>query len=79
MRALREEGGLDREGVVGCNLLGEGIAQGILDGCLLLGVLDDVVPILATLGHCVPRNNKHFRVYLFHIHDSASAKKNITK
>ena len=37
------------------------IGLGILDGCLLFGMLDDVVPTLATLGRCVPRNNKHFR------------------
>jgi hypothetical protein len=37
------------------------IGLGILDGCLLFDTLDDVVPTLATLGRCVPRNNKHFR------------------
>ena len=42
------------------------IGLGILDGCDLFGVLDDVVPTLVapTLGRRLPRNNKHLGLYL---------------
>ncbi len=82
------------EGVVGHDLLGEGIAQGIFEAvpvleavldpevladdvvtiglgilgcCDLLGVLDDVVPILiafALTNRCLPRKNKYLGLYL---------------
>ncbi len=58
------------KGVVECDLLGEGIAQGIFevvpvpkavldDNTDLFGVLDDVE------GRRVPRNNKYFRRYIY--------------
>ncbi|RIA99397.1 hypothetical protein C1645_730852 [Glomus cerebriforme] len=61
------------EGVVRRDVLGEGIAQGIFeavldnnltiglgvfDGCDLLGIIPTLVT--PTLGHYLPRNNKHF-------------------
>ncbi|CAI2186545.1 5582_t:CDS:2 [Funneliformis geosporum] len=39
---------------------GDDIGLGILDSYLLFAILDDIIPILATLGCYIPRNNKAF-------------------